>query len=318
MNTRLSVVIPTRDTCELTLGCLRSLEAASIEETEVVVVDDGSVDDTRSQVQRFFPAVRILALARSRGFTCAANLGLRESKGELLLLLNSDTEVAADAPRHLTEALAGNPELGACGPQLFFPNGRPQWSSGSEPTLLWFFVLATGLAVLLQRVPAYRRVRTSNAPAATSVDWLRGTAMAIRKVAWLEAGPFDERFAFYCQDLDFCMSLRAAGWQVALVPLAKVVHHQGATIARSRGTVESPPATERYHPELLWTDFVRLTEKRYGEERARRVAWLLQRGGHFRILARRLAGLLLAKEKRDLWERDTASFRQATRALSVW
>src|SRR6185436_3522170 len=93
----LSVVIPTHDTRELTLACLAALAAAQPPPNEIIVVDDGSSDGTAAEVAASYSAVQLLRHERSRGFTAAANAGAAKTTGDLLLLLNSDTEPAADA-----------------------------------------------------------------------------------------------------------------------------------------------------------------------------------------------------------------------------
>src|SRR5687768_15132810 len=156
---RLSVVIPTHDTRELTLACLESLARAVRPDTEILVVDDGSRDGTADGVAARFPSVRLLRNESPQGFTRAANRGLEQARGEVLLLLNSDTEVEAAGLEALLFRFAAEPQTGVIGAALHYPDGSPQWSGGEEPTLLWLFGLASGLPPLLARVPLYRRAR---------------------------------------------------------------------------------------------------------------------------------------------------------------
>ncbi len=317
MGARISIVVPTRDTCALTLQCLRAVLAANLDDAEIIVVDDGSRDGTAEQIRREIPDVRVLVSPTSLGFTASANRGLAEASGDLLLLLNSDTEVAPDAPAKLAAALASDPRLGVCGPQLVFDDGSPQWSSGTEPDLVWYFALASGIATLAQST-GLRRTAKPGAAGLLAVAWLRGAALMIRREAWREVGPFDARYRFYCQDLDFCLSLARAGWGVALVPAATVVHHQGATISRDRAVIAASRArTERYHAELLWTDFVRLEAKRGGVARARSVARALRTGARIRIAMRRLAASFRPRAERERYVVETASFERALAAIGV-
>jgi GT2 family glycosyltransferase len=124
--------------------------------------------------------------------------------------------------------------------------------------------------------------------------------MAIRRRVWLDLGPFDVRYEFYCQDLDLCLTAGEAGWRVSVVDAFRVVHHHGATIGSAAG------AAGRFHPALLWTDFVRAAAKRGGSGAARRATAALRAGVRLRLFGRRLRGLVGARDER--WERDTASF----------
>lgn len=309
----ISVIVPTHNTCELTLRCLESVARASAEAVEIVVVDDGSVDDTVELVRARFPMARIVCRATAGGFTAAANAGLRESSGDLMFLLNSDTEIAPDVILRMKEAFVGNPRLGAGGAVLHFPDGGPQWSGGQEPGALWIFVLATGVTDLLARLPGYRVVRSLEAAKRGPVKWVNGAAMVIRREAWLQTGVLDESFRFYCQDLDYCLRLSDLGWDIATIPGARVLHHGGASIGKRAGSVKG-----NYNPELLWTDLVRVADKRHGRLRAQSIARLLRYGGRTRLLARWLVAPVLLGEKRQRWRRDTEAFARAIKGLSAW
>src|SRR5512135_2731777 len=239
----------------MTLSGLDAVAAASAASFEIVVVDDGSGDGTAEAVAAAYPQIRLVRRPEPGGFTAAANDGLRAASGEILFLLNSDAEPEPDAFAKILAAFAEDPELGAAGAELVDPDGSPQWSAGGRPGALWMFALATGLPKALGRLPGYRRWKRPGArgPAAR---WVSGAALAIRRRAWEEAGPLDERFAFYCQDLEYCERLRSRGWRIALVPGARVRHRGGATIGR------------RAIP-LLWADLVRWSALACGPRGAR-------------------------------------------------
>jgi GT2 family glycosyltransferase len=307
---RLSVVIPTHETRDLTLRCLDALVGGLPPASEVIVVDDGSTDGTGEALRDRHPAVRLLSHPTARGFTVAANLGMRQAGGNLLLLLNSDTEVEPTALPRLISAFDADPRLGVAGAELQYPDGTPQWSAGHVPTLLWLFVVASGIAHPLHRVPGYRRLRPAGG-ARHRADWVSGAAMMVRRSAWTAAGGFDEGFRFYCQDLDLCLRLRAAGWGVAIVSGARVTHLGGATIGERPGA-----AHDRSHPELLWTDLVRWAAKHGGPSRARAVATSLRVGGTLRVAARRLLASFVARDQHETWARETRAFQRALDALA--
>jgi GT2 family glycosyltransferase len=272
------VVIPTHDTRELTLSCLASLAAARPAPTEVIVVDDGSRDGTADAVAASYPAVRLLRHQQPRGFTAAANAGAALARGDLLLLLNSDTEVAPDALAALHEAFAADPRLGVAGAALYYPDGRPQWSGGAAPTALWLLALASGVAFRLGAWAPWRRLRpVSGHGGRRSVAWVTGAALCIRREAWAAAGPLDPRFALYAQDLDLCLQARRLGWEVAVVPESRVVHHHGASVGGVAGVTGA-----RHNPAMLWSDLVRAATKHRGPAGGRRTAALLRVGGAVR------------------------------------
>ena len=310
----LSVVVPTRDTRALTLRCLASLGRAA-PEAEVVLVDDAGSDGTAEAAAAAHPRLRLVRLPEPAGFTRAANRGLAATGGELLLLLNSDTEVDAAGLTALRARFAAAPRLGAAGAALHYPGGAPQWSGGAEPTLLWLFALASGAPHLLESLPLYRRLKPPGAPAGGAVDWVTGAALALRRAAWQEVGPFDERFRFYAQDLDLCGRLRAAGWEVALLPDFRVLHHHGATIGAAAGAAA---AGGRQDAELLWTDLLRWAEKRHGARWARRAARVLAAGGRARLLARAAAVPFVAAPHRPARRAEDDALRKALAGLKSW
>ncbi len=311
-----SVVIPTRNTRELTLACLAALgRAAAAGEPpaplpQVILVDDGGDDGTAEAAAAAHPELTVLQLPQAAGFTRAANRGLAAARGELLLLLNSDTEVAPGALAALAAAFATEPRLGIAGAALSYPDGRPQWSGGAAPTLLWLFGLASGLPALLGRLPLYRRLRPPGA-APAAVEWVTGAALALRRSALDEVGAFDERYLFYAQDLDLCLRMTAAGWRVALLPTVRVMHHHGATIGASGDGAGAQ------HPELLWTDLLRWAEKQRGAAWARRARRVLAAGAALRLAGRRAAALFLPAARRPGHRRVTAAYARARRAIAA-
>ena len=144
MTGRVSVVIPTHNTRELTLRCLCTLGKEVGSAVEIVLVDDGSHDGTAEAVLVRHPSVRVVRHDTARGFTDSANDGLSRAGGDILLLLNSDTEVEEDSLPRLVEAFRASPRLGVASPRLLNPDGSPQWSGGRTPTLPWLFLLASG------------------------------------------------------------------------------------------------------------------------------------------------------------------------------
>lgn len=252
---KLSVIIPTYDTAEMTLVCCASVVAALPADAEVIVVDDGSSDDSARRIREAFPSIVVVRLPVNRGYSAAVNAGVAASRGELVLLLNSDTRVTALAP---FVAAFDDEDLGIAAAQLVNADGSEQWSAGPVPTLSWLVVMVSGVAPLVR---PFRKVRRRLARS-VDVGWVSGAAMMFRRRVWETAGPLREDFRFYAQDLDFCVRARRNGWRVRLLKNVRVEHRHGATIARDR---ELP-----YAPELLWLDLLAWGRGEYGDAWARR------------------------------------------------
>ena len=304
---RLSVVVPSRDTRELALRCLDSCLAAG-GDVELLLVDDGSQDQTSEAVAARFPQVVRLRHPEPRGFTASANLGLARGQGEILVLLNSDTELEPGALASLLAAFDERPRLGVAGGALSYFDGRPQWSGGREPTGLWLFALASGLGRALERAPGYRRLKPLAAGRQGRVDWVSGAAMALRRTALEQVGPLRDVFAFYCQDLELCSRMRRAGWEVDLVPGFRVRHHAGGTIRRSAGALAGA------NPSLLWPDLVRYARLGQGRLSGARALAALRAGARLRLVARGFAAPFAGSRQR--WRQDTQALKDALASLA--
>jgi N-acetylglucosaminyl-diphospho-decaprenol L-rhamnosyltransferase len=271
----LSIVIPTFNTASMTLRCCRAVLASMPESTEVIVADDGSTDGTAELLAREVPAVRVVRLASNRGFAPAANRGVSDARGRIILLLNSDAVIETSALPAILSAFAADPALGVAGAQLLNADGSLQWSGGRTPTLPWMIGVVSGAGPLAR---FFRRRK----PAAgeREVDWVSGAAMAFRREVWEAAGPLDEQYRFYCQDIAFCLAARRCGWPVRIIPDVRVIHALGGTIGGD--------STLRYDPEKLWPDLLQWSAAHYGRRWASRARMVLLGIAWLRIAWRKL------------------------------
>ncbi|HEY8600091.1 MAG TPA: glycosyltransferase [Thermomicrobiales bacterium] len=234
----LSIVIVSRDTRDLTLGCLvavtRSLARAGVT-WELILVDNGSSDGTAAAVRAAYPAAHVIEAGGNRGFAVGNNLGLREAAGRAILLLNPDTEPIGDAIPHLLDALHADPALGVVGPMLRYPDGSPQEARRRFPTRLTPFVESTIVQSYWRRNQILDRYYLADRPAdrAQDVDWLYGACLLVRRQALAGSGGFDAGFFMYSEELDLCARIRAAGWRIGYLPTATVIHHEGASSAQA-------------------------------------------------------------------------------------
>jgi len=312
----LSVVIPTFNTASMTLRCCRAVLATMPEGCEVIAADDGSSDGTAELLAREVPSVQVVRLESNRGFAPAANCGVGVARGRIILLLNSDAMVLADALRALVAAF-DDPSLGIAGARLVNEDGTPQWSGGPTPTLPWMIGVVSGLgrfARLFRRKSKHRQECLCHIDSAgehnsigsedpmwhrhsclCEVDWVSGAAMAFRREVWNAAGPLEERFRFYCQDIEFCLRAREAGWRVAIVENARVAHAIGGTVAAD--------STLHHDPARLWPDLFTWGGRRYG------CVWMF----FARIVLTLIAVFRIAA--RAIRRRDNTAFIRAVKAI---
>lgn len=271
MTNDLSVVVVSHNTRDLLGRCLAYVYASrGIVSPEVVVVDNASSDGSADLVEEIFPQVRLIRNNENRGFAAAANQGLRESRSKYLLLLNPDTEVEAEAIATLQEFLDKNPRAGLVGSQLLFPHGRFQHSAFSFPTLpmIFFDFFPIHWRLLDGRLNGRypRRLYESQEP--FPIDHPLGAAMMVRREVLNQLGLLDEGFFMYCEEIDWCMRIKRAGWGIFCEPRARVVHHVAQATQKNWGPMYGELHRSRY----------RLYEKHYSPLFQKLAHWLVGLG----------------------------------------
>ena len=225
-----SIVTVSHNVRDLVLGSLAAL-AGERDSTaiEVLLVDSASSDGTAEAVAAAFPWVRVLASRENLGFTGGNNRALRVARGRHVLLLNPDAEVRPGAVARLAAYLDANPDVGAVGPRLLWPDGSTQPSRRRFPGRLTGFVEGTVLQRWLGGWAPIRRFYMADQPDDRShdVDWLVGAGLMVRRDVLERVGVFDDRFFMYSEEVDLCRRIKIAGWRVVYLPDAEVVHHEG-------------------------------------------------------------------------------------------
>jgi len=246
----LSIIIVSFNTREILRRCLRSIVESPHHEVigssddndlgtpqtfplqtplrcEVIVVDNSSSDGSAEMVKREFPSVKLILPRENLGFARATNLGLKASRGNMLMLLNPDTEVVGDALPLLAQFVLDNPQLAAASPALIFPDGRPQHGAFRFPTLWMSFIDFFPLNHRLINSRLNGRYRVPDDEHPFPIDHPLGAAMMIRREALDDIGLLDEAFFMYCEEVDWCIRAHRRGWQIYQVPKARIVHHVG-------------------------------------------------------------------------------------------
>lgn len=249
MSLDLSIVIVSYNTRELLRTCLASVlstlsrhepihqdRAQRLLSFEIWVVDNASADGSAAMVATDFPDVLLITNGQNLGFAAANNQALLQAKGRYVLLLNPDTVVLEDACRDLVTFMDDHPEAGAAGVKLLNPDGTLQHAAFRFPSLLMtlfdFFPLNHRIANsrLNGRYPARRY---DGSP--FQIDHPLGACFIVRRTAAEQVGWLDPEFFIYCEEVDWCIRLKRAGWSIYCVPHAQVIHYGGQSTAQFRG-----------------------------------------------------------------------------------
>lgn len=220
---RLSVIIPAYEHLVEVLGCLNSLQAMQEGTIQYIVADDASPTV-------FFPAVigpqvaQVVRAEHNQGFAGNCNLGAREAAGEVLFFVNQDVfghgAWSQGWDTALLRRFMESPQAGIVGARLLFPNLSIQNAGGLFDARRQPFHRCLGYAN-----PLWAEVNTARA-----VSWTTGAALAIRREVFEQVGGFDTAYrGGYFEDVDLCMKVRAAGWQVWYEPGCTLVHVAGTS-----------------------------------------------------------------------------------------
>lgn len=207
---------------------------------EVIVVDNGSQDSSlvclRSVVGRD-PRVRVIENGRNLGFARANNIAFRQVVGDYVLLLNPDCVIRPNTLSRILEEIASRPEVGMVGCLIRNPDGTEQAGCRrSVPTPWRSFVRVLHLNRFFPHHPKFRGfVLSCQALPRESVflEAISGAFMLVRQEGLKQVGLLDESYFLHCEDLDWCMRFRQAGWKILFVPNVEVVHYKG-TCSRQR------------------------------------------------------------------------------------
>ncbi len=220
MSESVDVVIVAYNRWDLTESCLRHLEAQSIDH-RVIVVDNGSTDETRARLRSEWPQVHIEPLEQNQSFSIACNRGVAAGSGEFVVNLNNDVNCHPDFLERVIAPLRADAKVGSVAALLLQMDGESIDGLGltADITLAGFARLR-GLAL------------THATDAGTVLMGASNAAGAYRRSAWQEVGGLDESLAFYMEDLDLVVRLRIAGWGAVVEPNAVGVHVGSATHGR--------------------------------------------------------------------------------------
>ena len=224
----ISIIIVSHEGRDKVLDVLRAAHAkAGPIDVEWLVVDSGSTDGTPDAVEREFPHVAVTRRPNI-GFAAANNIALAAARGRYLLALNPDMEIVDGTLADLVAEMDRRPEVGVGSAVTHYPDGTLHATIRRFPSP----TRQLGEALLLNRLSALRwlqeeEMRLDAYETEQSADWLVGGFLLVRREAFEQAGGFDERFFLFSEETDWCLRIRAAGWDIRHFPTMRLTHHTG-------------------------------------------------------------------------------------------
>ncbi|HUV25246.1 MAG TPA: glycosyltransferase family 2 protein [Methanomassiliicoccales archaeon] len=210
-----------------TMECLDSLVKSGVDQSSIIVVDNGSTDGSVELISKRMSSVQIMKMGENLGYIKGVNRGISralDNGAQMILLINNDATVDPDAIDKLLEAAASRKEAGILGPKILYYGRSVIWFAGGRFNWRWGFSSHPGMDEAdISEVEDEK------------VDFITGCVMLVRREVFEEVGLFDESYWMYAEDLDFCLKALFKGWESWVIPSA-VAHHKVSASSGVKGS----------------------------------------------------------------------------------
>lgn len=232
-NPRISIIVLNWNNSPDTLVCLESLMSLSYSNLDVILVDNGSTDDSVSRICGAFPNVTLLETGENLGYAGGNNVGIRyalEHGAEVICILNNDVKVAPDFLEPLVATLLSEQLVGVVTPLVAtMDESEGVWALGSA---------INNHNASVTRLHVGEPVPTWREQSPFSVDVASGAAMLVKREVFEALGLMDEGFFLYYEETDWCLCIRDAGYQIMAVPASVVFHKVSAALGETSPVID--------------------------------------------------------------------------------
>lgn len=215
----ISIVIPNYNGSKVLVGCLNALTGQTETNFEIILVDNGSHDDSVTLTAERYPDVKIIRNEKNLGFAAAINTGIRHAQGEYVALLNNDVEAEPGWLSELKKALDADPMAFAAGPKLLLNPERHRINVVGIKLKRYFEAASIGAG----------QEDAGQFDQPGQVFGVSAGAALYRKSVFEDVGYFDEDFFAYLEDVDLSFRARLLGYRSHYVPTARAYHLKGWT-----------------------------------------------------------------------------------------
>lgn len=217
---------------ELTIQFLRTIgRHMGSTEIEVIVVDNGAMDDNGERLRAVYPSVVYLRSSKNLGFAGGNNLGIQHAKGDYLLFLNNDTEITSGFIDTLCNELNGHPEFGLLSPLILYYEDQRKIQYAGYTAMNYLTGRNRGIGSLDDDDGQYDGVTAET-------GYCHGAAMICRRTDLCKAGLMQEDYFLYYEEMDWCEKFRRAGFKVGFTGKARIYHKESMSVGK-----ESPLKT---------------------------------------------------------------------------
>lgn len=218
-----SIIIVSYNSEDFIEKCISSVIKNTNNDTEIVVLDNASTDQTFKILEKFVPQIKLLKSEINLGFGQGMNKAIDSALGEYLFLLNPDTEVHQSFIDRVVAFYQSDENIGLVGVKTILPDGEIQKTVKKEPTL--FGAFAEFILGVKNSYSEY--VPKGDKP--KEVEVIYGAAVLIKRDLFKNVGGFSDKYFMYYEDVDLCRKIRKAGKKIYYYPQVAIVHLVGAT-----------------------------------------------------------------------------------------
>lgn len=214
---KVTILIPNYNGKKWLEQCLPTVEKATYPNKEILVVNNGSTDDSGEFLRKNYPNVRVVEIKKNRGYAGANNFGVKKASGKYVLFLNNDTTVTPNFLEPLVEKIESDKTIGAVQPQI-----RHMVKKEVIDSIGSFFTF-TGF---LYHYGYFQPHKERKYQKELSVYSVKGACFLMKKKDYIDLEGIDESFVTYIEESDLCHRILLSGKKIIYVPQS-VVHHFG-------------------------------------------------------------------------------------------
>ncbi len=280
-----SIVIVNYNTREPLRRCLQSIQTEAGDlNIEVIVVDNGSKDDSAAMVRQVMPQAQLIEPGRNTWFSGGNNLGFEQAKGDFIYILNADTRLQPNGLKTMLAYLKAHPSVGAVTCRMEYPEGGLQQTCSRVPAYIDLLLGYTFLGVLLKRWRDNRRhimwYTGWNRDTARPIEVGPGSNLLCPRSVIEKIKGFDEKLKLYFTEDDLCKKILDAGYEIHFVGGTLLLHEERASTSQ----------VWRLASHIYFEDLITFCRKYYGATRAAILQTLMVPTRLAMNLAQRLRG----------------------------
>ncbi len=219
---KVTILIPNYNGKKWLINLLPTLEKVTYPNYEVLIINNGSTDDSAKFLKKNYPSVRVIEIKKNRGYAGANNLGVNKASGEYILFLNNDTQVTADFLEPLVSKIESEETIGAVQSQI-----RNMVNKNAIDSIGSFFTF-TGF---LYHYGYFQNYKEKKYQKELSVYSVKGACYLMRRKDYIDLGGIDESFVTYVEESDLCHRILLSGKKILYVPQSVVYHFGGGDMS---------------------------------------------------------------------------------------